>query len=222
MIEMDCREMLGVAAAAMPGGGQRRAHGFEARPLPFDPEIAPGLSKRLLTSHHKNNYSDAVRRLDQITHAFAALDPATKLGFQISGLNREELLAWNSTILHELCLAGFGRPDAPATSLAQVIERGDFGSHDRWRAELAALGKALGRGSGWVLLTSSPRDRWRVNQWAANHSMDLAGSTPLLTLDMSEHAYCIDYGANAGAYVEASMQAIDWRAASDLYQRMAA
>lgn len=124
-------------------------------------------------------------------------------------------------ILHELYFAGFGRPDAPAAQLAQAIER-DFGSHDRWRAVFAAMGKALGGGSGWVLLTWSARDRRLVNQWAADHSMTLAASTPLLTLDMYEHAYHIDYGANAGAFVDAFMKAVDWRAASGLYQRIAA
>lgn len=229
MVEMDRREMLGVvaatavapAAAAMTGGREGSAPGFEARPLPFDPKTVPGLSERLLTSHHQNNYGGAVRRLDQIARALAALDPATAPGFQLNGLKREELLAWNSMILHEIYFAGFGRPDAPAAPLAKAIER-DFGSHDRWRAGFAAMGKALGGGSGWVLLTWSARDRRLVNQWAADHSMTLAGATPLLALDMYEHAYHIDYGANAGAYVDAFMKAIDWRAASGLYQRIAA
>jgi superoxide dismutase, Fe-Mn family len=226
---LDRRELLGVAAAAAvapaaaaaPGGGQGPAPGFEARPLPFDPKTVPGLSERLLTSHHQNNYGGAVRRLDQIARALAALDPATTPGFQLNGLKREELLAWNSMILHEIYFSGFGRPDAPAAPLAEAIER-DFGSHDRWRAGFAAMGKALGGGSGWVLLTWSARDRRLVNQWAADHSMTLAGATPLLALDMYEHAYHIDYGANAGAYVDAFMKAIDWRAASGLYQRIAA
>jgi superoxide dismutase, Fe-Mn family len=194
---------------------------FAPKPLGFDPKAVPGLSERLLTSHHQNNYGGAVRRLGQITQAFAALDPATATGFQLSGLKREELLAWNSMILHELYFAGFGQPKGPAAPLAQGIER-DFGSHDRWRAEFTGLGKALGGGSGWVLLTWSARDKRLVNQWAADHTMTLAGSTPILALDMYEHAYHLDYGANAGAYVDAYMKAIDWREASQLYRSVAA
>lgn len=64
----------------------------------------------------------------------------------------------------------------------------------RWRAEFAAIDKALGGGSGWGLLTYSHRDKRLVNQWAADHTMTLAGSTPLLALDMYEHVYAMDYG----------------------------
>lgn len=101
MVDWDRREMLGVvaatavapAAAAITGGADGSAPGFEARPLAFDPKTVSGLSERLLTSHHQNNYGGAVRRLDQITRALAALDPATTPGFQLNGLKREELLA---------------------------------------------------------------------------------------------------------------------------------
>jgi Fe-Mn family superoxide dismutase len=224
---IDRRTLLaaaGSAAAAPAGAAQASAAGataFAPKPLPFDPATVPGLSERLLTSHHQNNYGGAVRRLGQIAGAFAALDPAAAPGFQLNGLKREELMAWNSMLLHEVYFAGFGQPNAPSAPLAQQIER-DFGSHDRWRAEFAAMGKALGGGSGWVLLTWSPRDRRLVNQWAADHTMTLAGSTPLLALDMYEHAYHLDYGANAGAYVDAYMKAVDWREAGRAYARLAA
>jgi Fe-Mn family superoxide dismutase len=105
--------------------------------------------------------------------------------------------------------------------LAEALER-DFGSHARWAADFAATGKALGGGSGWVLLTWSARDRKLVNQWAADHSMTLAGGTPILALDMYEHAYHMDYGARAGAYVDAHMKAFDWRNAEALYARVSA
>jgi Fe-Mn family superoxide dismutase len=212
-----------LAAAASPALAQAPAPAgaFTPRPLPFDPASVPGLSQRLLTSHHDNNYVGAVRRLGQIQAAFAAVDPATAPGFTLNGLKREELIAWNSMILHELYFSGLGAPTPVGARLGATIER-DFGSHDRWAAEFAAMGKALGGGSGWVLLTWSARDRRLVNQWAADHTMTLAGSTPILALDMYEHAYAIDYGANAGAYVAAFMAAIDWRAAAALHERLEA
>jgi Fe-Mn family superoxide dismutase len=82
------------------------------------------------------------------------------------------------------------------------------------------MGKALGGGSGWVLLAWSERDRRLVNQWAADHTMTLAGSTPLLALDMYEHAYHMDFGAKAGAYVDAFMKAISWQEADRRYRRL--
>ena len=72
------------------------------------------------------------------------------------------------------------------------------------------MGKALGGGSGWVLLSWSPRDKRLVNQWAADHCHTLAGGQPILALDMYEHSYHIDYGAKAATYVDTFMTAIRW------------
>ncbi len=190
-------------------------------PLPFDPKAVVGLSEKLLVSHHDNNYVGAVKRLGAIEGQLAGLDPATAPGFLINGLKREELIAWNSMILHELYFAGLGAPSRPGAALAAAIER-DFGSDARWRAEFAGTGKALGGGSGWVLLTWSHRDNRLVNTWAADHTMTLAGGAPLLALDMYEHAYHMDYGAKAGAYVDAFMAAIDWKNADKVFARAAA
>jgi Fe-Mn family superoxide dismutase len=60
-----------------------------------------------------------------------------------------------------------------------------------------------------------------VNQWAADHTMSLAASSPILVLDMYEHAYAMDYGAKAGTYVDAFMQAINWSAADERLGRAA-
>ena len=73
-----------------------------------------------------------------------------------------------------------------------------------------------------MLLTWSARDRKLVNQWAGDHSQTLAGSTPILALDMYEHAYHMDYGARAAAYVDAHMKAFDWRNAEAMYARLSA
>ena len=78
----------------------------------------------------------------------------------------------------------------------------DFGSYERWRSEFIAMGKAMGGGSGWVLLSWSPRERCLVNQWASDHCHTLAGGNPILVLDMYEHSYHIDFGAKAASYVE--------------------
>ena len=61
-----------------------------------------------------------------------------------------------------------------------------------------------------------------MNQWAADHTMTLAGSTPILALDMYEHAYAMDYGARAAGYVDAFMAAINWGFADGLYARASA
>ncbi|WP_332766006.1 superoxide dismutase [Phenylobacterium sp.] len=201
----------GLLAAALPAAAQPAA--FAPTPLPFDPRTVPGLSEKLLMSHHDNNYVGAVKRLGAIRAEFGKLDFAAASVFQINGLKREELIAWNSMILHELYFAGLAAQAAPSTGLAQSIER-DFGSHDRWASEFAAMGKALGGGSGWVLLTYSRHDGRLVNTWASDHTQTLADGAPLLALDMYEHAYAMDYGAKAAGYVDAFMKAMTWSEAN--------
>jgi Fe-Mn family superoxide dismutase len=63
------------------------------------------------------------------------------------------------------------------------------------------------------------RDKSLINTWSADHTTTLAGGRPVLFLDMYEHAYHMDYGAKAGAYVDAYMQAIHWDAFLKLYQQ---
>ncbi len=179
------------------------------RPLSFKPPRLSGLSQRLIDSHYENNYGGAVRRLNAIDRQLAALDPAMAPNFLLNGLKREQLIAANSAVLHEIYFDGLGGSGEPGGDLAAALER-DFGSVARWRAEFVAMGKALAGGSGWVLLCWSPALGRLVNQWAADHTHCLAGGDILLALDMYEHAYHLDFGANAGAYVDAYMRNVRW------------
>jgi Fe-Mn family superoxide dismutase len=120
--------------------------------------------------------------------------------------------------LHELyfaSLGGDGQGMEPAWEMALAA---NFGSVERWREEFVAMGKALAGGSGWVLLTFDPQSGALVNQWAADHTHALAGGVPILALDMYEHAYHLDHGAAAGAYVDAFMANVDWPGVYRRYQ----
>ena len=187
--------------------------------LACDPTRIKGMSEKLIVSHYENNYGGAVNRLNAITAQLAELDFAKAPGFVINGLKREELIASNSMILHELFFDGLGDQSEPGPALRDALAR-DFGSYERWRAEFIAMGKALGGGSGWVLLTWSPRDRKLVNQWASDHCHTLAGAAPIVALDMYEHSYHIDFGAKAATYVDTFMAAIRWKNAERLFETL--
>lgn len=187
---------------------------YAMKPLSCDPAKLNGLSEKLIVSHYENNYGGAVKRLNAISEQLQALDFASAPVFVINGLKREELIASNSMILHEVYFDSLGGDGGePDGALRRLIER-DFGNVAAWRTQFAATGKALGGGSGWVLLTYLPRDRRLINQWAADHTHTLAGAVPLLALDMYEHSYHMDYGAKAAAYVDAFMQNISWQIAA--------
>src|SRR5262249_43711860 len=128
-------------------------------------------------------------------------------------------------ILHETYFDSLGgHGDNPPSGLvelpvglAQAIER-DFGSVMAWRAEFTGMAKALAGGSGWAILAWSERLGRLVNQWAADHAHGLAGATPILALDMYEHAYHLDFGAKAAAYVDQLMANLDWERIAARYR----
>jgi Fe-Mn family superoxide dismutase len=193
---------------------------YAMKPLSCDPARIRGMSEKLIVSHYENNYGGAVKRLNLIEEQLAGLDFDKAAGFLLNGLKREQLIATNSMILHELFFDGLGEESEPGGELKAALAR-DFGSYERWRAEFMAMGKALAGGSGWVLLSWSPRDKKLVNQWASDHCHTLAGGTPILGLDMYEHSYHMDYGAKAATYVDTFMAAIRWSNADRLLGTLA-
>lgn len=191
---------------------------YQIAPLFCRPWTLNGISARLIESHYENNYGGALNRLNALTEALEALDPSTAPAHVLSRLKREESAALNSTLLHELyfaSLGGDGRavPEAMAVALVR-----DFGSVDRWRQEFIALASALADDSGWALLTYVPRDGRLINQSATDHSQSIAGGIPILALDMYEHAYHLDFGANATAYIASFMRNIEWAAVQGRYE----
>jgi Fe-Mn family superoxide dismutase len=190
---------------------------YHLAPLSCRPWLLQGLSAKLIESHYENNYGGALRRLNAITGQLDALDFTKAPGFTMNGLKREELIALNSVVLHELYFATLGGDGRDPGPFGEVLAR-DFGSFDRWRSEFTALGKALGGGSGWVLLTYLPRERRLINQCASDHTQAAAGAVPILALDMFEHAYHMDFGANAAAYVDTFLRNIDWKGVATRYE----
>jgi Fe-Mn family superoxide dismutase len=191
---------------------------YQIAPLFCRPWTLLGITPRLIESHYENNYGGAFTHLNAISQELAALDPATTPAHVIRRLKQDEAAALNSLTLHELyfaSLGGDGRavPDLMADALAR-----DFGSANRWRREFIALANALDAGAGWVLLTWLPRAGRLVNQCVCDGSPAVAGGITVLALDMYEHAYHLDFGANHVAYVASFMRNIDWNAVQGRYE----
>ncbi len=190
------------------------------KPIPFKAHKLIGLSDKLLESHYENNYGGALRKLNAVEKRLAGLDWGSASVFDINGAKREQLIAANSVILHEVYFDSIGEEGGEALGgeLAKAIER-YFVSIKEWQEEFTAMGKALAGGSGWVTLVWSERFNRLTNEWSNEHTHNLAGATPILALDMYEHAYHIDFGSNASAYVHAFMQNIHWGRVNARYRR---
>jgi superoxide dismutase, Fe-Mn family len=94
---------------------------YRMKPLACDPTRVKGMSEQLIVSHYENNYGGAVNRLNAIAAERAELDFEKTPGFTINGLKREELVASNSMILHEVFFASLGDESAPEGELCDAL-----------------------------------------------------------------------------------------------------
>lgn len=195
---------------------------WQVSPLSCKPWLLNGLSERLIVSHYENHYGPAVRSLNAIRATLAELDLAAAPAYQVLALKREELAATGSVVLHELyfgslggdgiaVFTGSGTGNGLPADVSAALER-QFGSVGAWRRDFVASARALCGGSGWVLLNYSRRDGSLSNQIALDHSEVMVGAVPVLALDLYEHAYQLDFGANVAAYVNTFLRNIDWTA----------
>src|SRR5437879_3460807 len=194
-------------------------------PIPCKPWTLNGLSDRLIVSHYENNYGSAVRSVNRIQSRPAELDPTIAPDYEIRALKKAELSAMGSVALHELYFGSLGGDGAVlftgtgsgaklAAPVSAALEQ-DFGSLAAWKREFVGLANALRGGSGWAVLTYSRQDGKLYNQLALDDSQAMLDAVPLLVLDMYEHAYQMEFGANATAYIEAFMRNVDWTAVAN-------
>jgi len=175
----------------------------------LDPKKLPGLSEKLLVSHHDNNYGGAVKNLNKVEEELSKVGRDTP-GFTVAGLEAAKLKFTNSMILHELYfenLGGDGKAPGPQTERILVQA---YGSRARWEELFRALGNSLGGGSGWAILDWDFHAHGPRTYWAGDHTNAVASAAPLLVMDMYEHAYAMDYGASAKDYIDAFFKNINW------------
>jgi superoxide dismutase, Fe-Mn family len=184
-------------------------------PLPFDAKKLKGLSEKLLTSHHDNNYAGAVTNLNKVEQMLAGL-PKDAPGFEVAGLRERELVFSNSMVLHEHYFGNLGGNGKPLGAIMPALESTFSG---RWEEMFRATGMSLAGGSGWAVLAYSFAWNGLRIVWSGNHSQVLAFSAPVLVMDMYEHAYQMDYGAAAAKYVDAFFANINWDEVNRRYER---
>ena len=186
---------------------------YEIAPLFVRPWTLNGMSPGLIESHYELNYGGAVNRLNSITKQLELLDRAKTPAEVIHRLKRDEFTALNSVLLHELYFSSIGGDGRAVPGEMTAALTRDFGSVNFWRDEFVGLAEQLAaaQSAGWVLLTFVPRTGRLINHIATDDGHSVAGGIPVLALDMYEHAYHLEFGANATAYVAAFMRNIDWK-----------
>lgn len=177
-----------------------------------------GISKRQIDEHHDVLYKGYVNKLNEIEAKVkdANVAEANATFSLIRELKKEEVFALNAIKLHEGYFENLSaNGGAISEDLANLIKE-DFGSYEQWEAEFKALGVAA---RGWVVLAYDWDDRKLKNYLSDIHSDGVWGASPLLILDVYEHAYFLDQGAARKAYIEAFMKNINWDAVNQRAER---
>ncbi len=179
-------------------------------PLPFEAGALKGLSEALIQSHWENNYGGAVKALNLVRGRLRqALADSGTPPYVYNGLKREQLLRTGSVVLHEFYFGNLGG-DGKAGADVRTRLAAAFGTFDAWETEFRKIGQGLGGGSGWVMLGYNQQLKTLENYWMADHASGPVDTTPILMMDMYEHAYQMDYGAAALKYIDAFFANLNW------------
>jgi superoxide dismutase, Fe-Mn family len=186
------------------------------RPQELKPALLEldGISRLTIEAHYEL-YTGQVATRNEIVEKLAAADRggANQVYSDLRALKLELAFAIGAIRNHELYfeqLGGEGRN--PAGAVGRLIER-DFLSTEGWRADLKATGMA-GRGWAW---TAYDWDEGRLFNYVgdANNTFPIWNATPLIVLDVHEHAYILDFGTDREAYIEAFFANLDWSVVND-------
>ena len=175
----------------------------------------PGFSAQLIANHLKL-YQGYVTNTNALSEKLAAmLSDGKEKTPDYAELKRRFGWEYNGMRLHELYFGNMGSNGAPQTS-AQVYKRvqEEFGSFEAWKKDFTATGSM--RGIGWAVLYQDQESGRLFNAWINEHDGGhLAGGTPLLVMDVFEHAYLTDYQLERAKYIEAFFKVVDWEAVTE-------
>jgi superoxide dismutase, Fe-Mn family len=179
-----------------------------------------GFSKQLLENHF-TLYQGYVTNTNKLADILSQMLKDGKTGTpEYSELKRRFGWEFNGMRLHEYYFDNLGGKDtlAHGSGLIGAIEK-QFGSYANWEADFRAAGSM--RGIGWTLLYLDSANGALYNDWINEHDMGhLAGCTPIVVLDVFEHAFMIDYGLKRADYIAAFMKNINWKEASARFDRV--
>jgi Fe-Mn family superoxide dismutase len=183
----------------------------ELKPALFELD---GISRAAVEAHYKL-YEGYVNKRNEILGKLASVDlaSANQVYSEIRALKVELSFAIGGIKNHEIYFEHLGGDGGePGGLIGQLIKR-DFGSTAAWRADLKATGMA-GRGWAW---TAYDWDEGRLFNYVgdAQNTFPIWNATPLVALDVYEHAYFLDYQTDRGAYIDAFFDNLDWATIDD-------
>ncbi len=183
---------------------------------PLDPRLLEldGISRQTIEAHYKL-YQGYVAKRNEILGKLAEIDmsAANQVYSDLRALKVDFSFAVGGVKNHEIYFAHLGGDGGDPEGPIGTLVRRDFGSIDAWRTDLKATGMA-GRGWAW---TAYDWDEGRLFNYVgdAQNTFPIWNASPLVALDVYEHAYFLDYQTDRGAYIDAFFDNLDWTVVND-------
>jgi len=192
---------------------------FAVKDLPFAKDALDGISASTLETHHDKLYPGYVNKRNEIEAALPNADrsKAMQTYSEYRALKLEETFNADGQILHELYFSHLGgRGGEPSGALAEQINR-DFGSFQGFIEDLSACGMAA---RGWATVALDPTDgKLHTFLCDVHNQGGVWGTIPVMTLDVYEHAYFIDYGSARADYIKAFFRNMNWDKVSQNFEK---
>jgi Fe-Mn family superoxide dismutase len=170
-----------------------------------------GFSETMLKNHFEL-YQGYVKNANQILGDLEKLTKENRLESPAAAeLRRRFGWEFDSIRLHEYYFENLTRSPKPPDPASRLFIRlhEDFGSFETWQKDFEAVGAM--RGIGWAILFHDALRNRLVNAWINEHDGGhFVGCTPILILDVFEHAYLLDYGIKKAGYIEAFFKNLNW------------
>jgi Fe-Mn family superoxide dismutase len=193
---------------------------YQIKDLPFAEKLT-GISEKTIAIHHDKLYAGYVAKMNEVNSRLIALrEDAKVLGSanqsysELRGLRLGETFATNGVYLHEAYFDVLGGAGIPEGKLADAIAA-KWGSVEKLIELMTATGMAM---RGWVVLAYDTRvNEIKIYGCDSHNQGGVWGAIPLIVLDVYEHAYFIDYGADRKQYIADFWKNLNWRAANEKY-----
>ena len=189
----------------------------EVKPLSF--QKLDGISEKTISIHHDKLYAGYVKKWQEIQDKLKMADQASANATfsELRELKLEETFAANGVLLHEAYFDILGGDGKPSGEIVDALAK-DFGSLEKWQEELMAMGMTA---RGWIVLAYDFNDG-RLRHYLADwHSQGgVWGASPIIVLDVYEHAYFIDFGSDKKSYIEAYFQNLNWESVEKKFGRV--
>jgi Fe-Mn family superoxide dismutase len=176
-----------------------------------------GISDRTLETHFKL-YEGYVQQTNLLSERIAKMLEDGKIDHEempaYSELTRRLGFEYNGMVLHEYYFGNLrrqGDAEPPRDAAFRHAAEASFGHYERWKTDFVSVGKM--RGVGWAICYQDPANGRLSNHWVTLHEVgNVAGFTPVLVMDVWEHAFILDYKpSERPKYIEAFFANVDWR-----------